>query len=108
VQTVNTAVPLYGGIVNLVGNQVPGSSVKIQSLGITSVLAPYSDAISTYQTNGNFGTDSVYFSDGTDVLDSGFTPLPPNSPDAVPANGGFAANVGSDTVWISPKPIIAQ
>jgi len=108
VQTVDTAVPLYGGVVNFVGNQNPGAAVKVQDLGLTSTLSPYADSISTFETSGNFGTASVYYSDGTDMLDSGFTPLPPNSPDSVPANSGIAANVSSDTVWLSPKPAIAQ
>jgi len=108
VQTVNTAVPLYGGVVNLVGSQNPGASVKIQELGLTGTLAPYSDSISTFETSGNFGTASVYYSDGTDMLDAGFSPLPPNSPDSVPANSGIAANVSADTVWFSPKPEIVQ
>jgi len=108
VQTVNTAVPLYGGVVNFVGNQNPGASVKVQDLGLTQTLSPYADSISTFETTGNFGTASVYYSDGTDMLDAGFSPLPPNSPDSVAANSGIAANVSADAVWLSPKPVVAQ
>ena len=107
VQTVNTAVPLYAGVANMVGSQNPGASVKIQDLGLATTLVAYTDAINTFETDGNFGTGSVYYSDGTDMLDGSFSPLPPNSPDSVPANSGFAASVSSDTTWISPKPTIA-
>jgi hypothetical protein len=107
VQTVSTAVPLYAGIVNLVGAQNPGAATKIQSLNLASTLAPYADAISTYTTHGSLVTADVYYSDGVDMLNSSYAPLPPNSSDSVPAGSGIAANVGDEIVWLSPKPVVA-
>lgn len=108
VQTADTAVPLYGGVVNLVGTLIPGSATKISDLGIAGDLVPYTDAISTFQGDGNMGNAGVFYSDGTDMLDDGFSPLPPDSDASVAASGGFAANVSADAVWMAPAPVIAQ
>lgn len=107
VQTADTAVPLYAGVVNLVGVLNPGAATRVNDLGIASDLAPYTDAISTFQGDGNMGSSGVFYSDGATMLDDGFSPLPPDSAASVPANGGFAANVTSDAAWISPAPVIA-
>jgi hypothetical protein len=108
VQTANTAVPLYAGVVNLVGVLNPGAPTLVSDLGISADLVPYTDAISTFEGDGNMGSSGVYYSDGSTMLDSGFSPLPPDSAAAVPANGGFAANVTADSAWIAPAPAIAD
>lgn len=108
VQTAPVAVPLYAGTPNLVNQMNPGAAVKVQSLNIASVMAPYSDVFNSFSGTGNMAISGTYYSDGTDLLDSDYNPLPPNSSASVDANGAIAVTASSDTVWKAPAPTIAQ
>jgi hypothetical protein len=105
VKSTKTAVPLYAAAVNFVGPMSPSSATKINNLGIASGLAAYADGINAFSVDGNLSTVASYFSDGTGILDSGFSPLDPNAPDAVSVNTGFTVSVSSDTYWIMPSPL---
>jgi hypothetical protein len=71
-------------------------------------MAPYSDAFNSFSTAGNMAIVSTYYSDGTDLLDSDYNPLPANSQDSVGANSAIAVSTSSDTIWKVPPPSIAQ
>ena len=103
VKATKTQVPLYASAVNLVGPMNPSGSTKINSLGIQAALAPYADGFNTYTVDGAGTTTGTYYSDGTSILDAGFSPLDSNSTDSVPSNVGFAVSVSADTYWTMPS-----
>lgn len=103
VKSTKTAVPLYSAAVNYVGQMNPSSSTKINNLQIAAPLSPYLDGFNTFSIDGSMTTVGTYFSDGTAVLDAGYSPLDPTASDAVNSNFGFAVSVSSDTVWIMPS-----
>ena len=105
VKTTKTAVPLYAAAVNYVGPMNPGGSTKVNNLGIAGNLSPYTDGFNVASNDGNMLTTATYFSDGTGILDSGFSNLDPNAADNVSSNAGFTVSVSADTVWIMPSPL---
>ena len=105
VKTTKTAVPLYAAAVNYVGPLSPGGDTKVTQLQIALPLAPYSDGFNQFTTDGTMTTIGTFYSDGTDVLDAGFSPLPSNATDSIAINTGFALSAGADGYWIMPSPL---
>lgn len=105
VKPTKTQVPLYASVVNLVGPMNPAGASKINALGIQYALEPYADGFNTYASDGSGVTTGTYYSDGSSVLDAGFSPLDQTSPDSVPSNVGFAVSVSADTYWTMPSPL---
>ena len=105
VKTTKTAVPLYAAAVNYVGPLSPGGDTKVTQLQIALPLAPYSDGFNQFATDGTMTTIGTFYSDGTDVLDAGFSPLPSNATDSIAINTGFALSAGADGYWIMPSPL---
>jgi hypothetical protein len=105
VKTTKTAVPLYAAAVNYVGPLSPGGNTKVTQLQIAPSLAVYSDGFNQFTTDGTMTTIGTYYSDGVDVLDAGFSPLPSNATDSIQINTGFALSAGADGYWIMPSPL---
>ena len=105
VKTTKTAVPLYAAAVNYVGPLSPGGDTKVTQLQIALPLAPYSDGFNQFATDGTMTTIGTFYSDGTDVLDAGYSPLPSNATDSIAINTGFALSAGADGYWIMPSPL---
>jgi len=105
VKTTKTAVPLYAAAVNFVGPLSPGGDTKVTQLQIAPSLAVYSDGFNQFTTDGTMTTIGTYYSDGVDVLDAGFSPLPSNATDSIEINTGFALSAGADGYWIMPSPL---
>jgi len=105
VKTTKTAVPLYAAAVNYVGPLSPGGDTKVIQLQIAPSLAVYSDGFNQFTTDGTMTTIGTYYSDGVDVLDAGFSPLPSTATDSITTNTGFALSAGADGYWIMPSPL---
>jgi len=105
VKTTKTAVPLYAAAVNYVGPLSPSGDTKVTQLQIAPSLAVYSDGFNQFTTDGTMTTIGTFYSDGTDVLDAGFSPLPSNATDSIAINTGFALSAGADGYWIMPSPL---
>lgn len=105
VKPTKTQVPLYAGSTNIVGALNPASSTKFYGSSLTSALSPYADGINNFSSDGLLTTVGTYFSDGSSMLDAGFSPLAPSSTDAIPLNRGVVVSVSSDTVWTVNSPL---
>jgi len=105
VKSTKTAVPLYSAAVNYVGRQNPSGGSKVVNLGIGTSLLPYSDGFNVPSFDGSMATVGTYYSDGSAMLDAGYSPLASNAADSVPADSGIQVSVGSDTVWIMQSPL---
>ena len=99
VKPTKTQVPLYAATTNIVGPLNPAAATKFFSSGLGTVLAAGTDGVNSFSTDGNLSIVGTYFSDGTNMLDAGFSPLTISSPDAVPLNRGVVIGVQGDTVW---------
>ena len=64
VKTTKTKVPVHAGLVNLVGCLAP-SDTTVDGLNATSSLVPYSDTVRVVSQDGNFTTQSTYYTDGS-------------------------------------------
>jgi len=105
VKPTKTVVPLYTGAVNIVGPLNPSTPKFITQIGIASALDPYNDGINSFSTNGQMRINTTYYSDGTDILDSGFTTLAPTNSDYVPVNQGFVVTVSQNRNWTYNSPL---
>lgn len=105
VKSTKTAVPLYAAAVNYVGRQNPSGESKVVNLGIGTSLLPYSDGFNVPSFDGSMATVGTYYSDGSAMLDAGYSPLASNATDSVPADSGIQVSVGSDAVWIMQSPL---
>ena len=105
VKTTKTAVPLYAAAVNYVGPLSPGGDTKVTQLQIESSMAPYADGFNQFSSDGSMTTIGTFYSDGTDVLDAGYSPLSSSATDSIEINTGFALSAGADGYWIMPSPL---
>jgi len=105
VKATKTVVPLYTGAVNIVGPLNPSTAKYITQIGIASALDPYNDGINSFSTNGQMSINTTYYSDGTDILDSGFSNLVPTVSDNVPVNQGFVVTVSQNRNWTYNSPL---
>jgi hypothetical protein len=105
VKSTKTMVPLYASAVNIVGPANPSSSTLVNQLGIASALGAYSDGFNVFSTDGNLSTVATYFSDGSGILDSGYSPLDPTSGDSVESNAAMAVSVSQDSFWTVSSPL---
>lgn len=109
VKTTKTAVYVYSSAkVNLVGPLNPGSSTKIVSplmSSIATAMQPYADGFNRFSTDGLLTTVGTYYSDGTQLLDGNFNPLPPSATDDIPVNQGIGLTATQDSVWITKSPL---
>jgi hypothetical protein len=105
VKTTKTAVPLYAAAVNYVGPLSPSNDTEVNKLQIASLMVPYADGFNQFASDGFMTTTGTYYSDGTDILDAGYSPLPPTATDSIEINTGFALSVQADGYWIMPSPL---
>jgi hypothetical protein len=105
VKTTKTAVPLYAAAVNFVGPLSPSNDTEVIKLQIASSMVPYMDGFNQFANDGFMTTTGTYYSDGTSVLDAGYSALPPTATDSIAINTGFALSVQSDGYWIMPSPL---
>jgi hypothetical protein len=105
VKTTKTAVPLYAAAVNYVGPLSPSNDTEVNKLQIASLMVPYTDGFNQFASDGFMTTTGTYYSDGTDILDAGYSPLPPTATDSIEINKGFALSVQADGYWIMPSPL---
>jgi len=105
VKATKTVVPLYTGAVNIVGPLNPSTAKYITQIGIASALDPYNDGINSFSTNGQMSINTTYYSDGTDILDNGYSTLVPTSADTVPLNQGFVVSVSQNRNWTYNSPL---
>jgi len=105
VKTTKTVVPLYSTTINYVGQMNPSGATKVTNLGIAGALSPYSDGMNAFSNDGSLTTVGTYYSDGSAILDAGYSPLAGNAADSVASNSGFAVSVGSSTVWTMPSVV---
>jgi hypothetical protein len=105
VKPTKTQIPLYAGSTNIVGSLNPAASTRFYGSTLTSALSPYADGINNFSSDGLLTTVGTYFSDGSSMLDAGFSPLAPASTDAIPLNRGVVVSVSSDTVWTVNSPL---
>ena len=105
VKATKTVVPLYTGAVNIVGPLNPSTAKYITQIGIASALDPFNDGINSFSTNGQMSINTTYYSDGTDILDSGFSNLVPTISDNVPVNQGFVVTVSQNRTWTYNSPL---
>lgn len=105
VKATKTVVPLYTGAVNIVGPLNPSNAKYITQIGIASALDPYNDGINSFSTNGQMSINTTYYSDGADILDSGFATLVPTVSDNVPVNQGFVVTVSQNRSWTYNSPL---
>jgi hypothetical protein len=68
-------------------------------------MAPYNDGFNQFASDGFMTTTGTFYSDGTDILDAGYNPLPPTATDSIAINTGFAISVQSDVYWVMPSPL---
>jgi hypothetical protein len=106
VKTTKTQIPLFAGATNIVGPQNPASSTLLYGNSLATVLEPFADGVNNYSSNGQM-TATPYASNGTQILDRDFTPLPSNAADAIALNRGVVITVGSDKTWVVNSPIPA-
>ena len=64
VKTTKTRVPVYAGLVNLVGSMAPSDS-DIDCFNCQSTFQAYSDSLKVVSQDGNFSTQGTYYSDGS-------------------------------------------
>jgi hypothetical protein len=64
VKTTKTKVPVYAGLVNLVGCMAPSDS-DVDGFNGTASLQAYSDSVKVVSQDGNFSTQGTYYSDGS-------------------------------------------
>jgi len=100
-----TVIPLYAGAVNLVGPLNPSNAKLITEISIAPALDVYSDGINRFSNNGQMVIETTYYSDGTDVLDSGYAPFTPSASDSVNLNSGFVVSVSQNRRWTYPSPL---
>jgi len=105
VKPTKTKVTLYAATTNIVGVLNPAAATPFYGNSISSALTPYADGINTFSTDGQLTTVGTYFSDGSAMLDAGFTPLVPAATDALPLNRGVVVSVGTDAVWTVNSPL---
>ena len=103
VKTTKTLVPLYAGVINLVGPGNPSGNTNLENLNIASALDPYNDGINSFSANGEMTIAETYFSDGSGILDSSYSPI--GSPAYVGVNSGFVVSVGSSKYWTVPSTL---
>lgn len=102
VKPTKTVVPLYaGGVVNLVGPGNPSGNDSLDAINIAASLAPYEDGINSFSSNGLMTIAETYYSNGTEILNSSYEPLP--APAYVTSNSGFVVTVSSAKTWVLPK-----
>jgi len=105
VKATKTVIPLYTGAVNIVGPLNPSNSNFITQIGIASGLEPYDDGINSFSTNGQMSIVSTYYSDGTDILNGGYSTFVPTNSDKVPLNQGFVVTVSRNRNWTYNSPL---
>jgi hypothetical protein len=105
VKPTKTKVTLYAASTNIVGALNPASATPFYGNSISTSLAAYADGINNFSTDGQLTTVGTYFSDGSVMLDAGFSPLAPTATDAMPLNRGVVVSVGTDTVWTVNSPL---
>lgn len=108
VKTTKTQINMYAGATNIVGPLNPASSTLLYgNTSLAQALSPYADGMSNFSATGTMATLGAYFSDGTNILDAGFTALSPSATDNIAVNRGIVVTVGADTTWTVPSPIPA-
>jgi hypothetical protein len=105
VKPTKTKVTLYAASTNIVGALNPAAATPFYGNSISTSLAAYADGINNFSTDGQLTTVGTYFSDGSVMLNAGFTPLAPTDTDAMPLNRGVVVSVGTDTVWTVNSPL---
>lgn len=100
-----TVVPLYTGAVNIVGPLNPSNSKLVTEIGIAPALDAYNDGINRFSNNGQMAIETTYYSDGIDILDSGYSTLTPGLADNVNLNSGFVVTVSQNRRWVYNSPL---
>ena len=103
VESTPTVSPLFPGAVNLVSLGNPSATSKsIQALGLGQNMAPGSDTVEFFSTNGSLSSAGVYLWAGTD----GFIDAVTEAPAANNVQGSQVLNVTvvSPTSWKSEAP----
>jgi len=103
VESTPTVSPLFPGAVNLVSLANPSSASKaLQALGLGSNMAPGSDTVEFFSTNGSLSSTGVYLWAGTD----GFIDAVTEAPAANNVQGSQVLNVTvvSPTTWKAEAP----
>ncbi|HEY3901328.1 MAG TPA: hypothetical protein VGM54_22155 [Chthoniobacter sp.] len=95
-----TAVPLYTGPVNVVGPLNPVAGTLLVNSNLASAMAPYVDVFNVYSTDGTVKLTGTYYSDGTNILNSSYSPLSANATDTIPANSGVFLSSSRATFWM--------
>jgi hypothetical protein len=104
VKMTKTQVNMFAASTNIVGPVNPASSTTFQSnTSLAAALTPGEDGINNFSTNGAMTILGTYYSTGTEMLDSGYSPV--NSTDAIPLNRGVVVSVVANTVWKVPSPV---
>lgn len=99
VKPTKTQVPLYTATTNVVGPMNPASAEKFFNNTLASAMAPLLDGLNNFSTDGNMSIQGTYYSDGSQILDSSYSPLTGASTDSIPLNRGVVVSVTGDTVW---------
>jgi hypothetical protein len=109
VKTTPTMIPLYSGVLNLVGPMNPTAQTNLVNLGIAPDLTPNVDYFNTYSTDGSLTVLASYYSDGTHLLNGPSGPtLPANdTTHLIPGSSGIGVTIANDAVWVS-SPILSQ
>jgi len=103
VESTPTVSPLFPGAVNLVSLANPSSASKaLQAIGLGSNMAPGSDTVEFFSTNGSLSSTGVYLWAGTD----GFIDAVTEAPAANNVQGSQVLNVTvvSPTTWKAEAP----
>jgi hypothetical protein len=105
VKPTKTKVPMFQSGVNIVGNLNPASATSIYGSTFNSALSPYADGFNAFSSDGNMTTLGTYFSDGAQMLDGAYNPLPPTATDSIPLNRGVVVSVTADAVVTFNSPL---
>jgi hypothetical protein len=67
---------------------------------LAPAMDPYVDVFNVYSTDGTVKLTGTYYSDGTNILNSSYSPLSANATDAIPANSGVFFSSSRETFWM--------
>ena len=97
VKQTRTVVPIFPGE-NLVAPLDPVGGGGLNDQSLAPALTPYSDSVSVPSTDGKLQNAS-YYSDGSQLLDNGYTPLRSSNAPILPVGSSLIINSQRNSYW---------
>jgi len=105
VNPVQTLVPIYAGLVNLVSLSNPSNGKNVQSIGLGANMVDFTDTVGLFSSDGALSqTGSLLWGGVSDGFLDAFS-FNPVSAVVVGGTSAMLVNASSDTVWTQPSPL---